>query len=439
MVLQAAATGEGRRCLGVCSRLSPRLLDRHTVRLSQRARSVSAFHVRFDSVLQLLRGRMVKRARVLSPTRRFWRSLPLQSLLLFLAAVFCLFSMLGFLSDFASMGRASMRTLVLDVLLSGLIAVAWALTGTTSSKFLILALPLLAISVSRKDRVLLSAAELENRPRSEVRERLEVDARGTVISIGLAYGCFILFVATEGKRYMRIQAEIALARDLHQVLAPPIDRRLDKFEFFGASIPSSEVGGDLVDVVAINGQWTAYIADVSGHGVASGTLMAMFKSAMRSQLMLKRDPQELLTDLSQVILDLKRSSMFITCAFLAYQADDTLQYALAGHLPILHYRQGEATVDELSVSHLPLGMFEQQRYRTAPVHFQPGDLFALVTDGLTEVFDTRDNEFGRERLKQVIATNGEKPLRDVFAAVIARVRQHGRQTDDQSLLLIRCL
>src|SRR4029453_4083401 len=154
--------------------------------------------------------------------------------------------------------------------------------------------------------------------------------------------------------------------------------------------------------------------DVSGHGVASGTLMAMFKSAMRSQLMLKRDAQELLADLNDVILDLKRSSMFITCAFLAYQADESLRFALAGHLPILHYRHGEATVDELSVSHLPLGMFEQQRYRTAPVHFQPGDLFALVTDGLTEVFDTRDNEFGLERLKQVIGTNGEKPLHDVF-------------------------
>jgi sigma-B regulation protein RsbU (phosphoserine phosphatase) len=167
--------------------------------------------------------------------------------------------------------------------------------------------------------------------------------------------------------------------------------------------------------------------------------MAMFKSAMRSQLMLKRDPQELLADLNDVILDLKRSSMFITCAFLAYQADETLQFALAGHLPILHYRHAHAAVDELSLSHLPLGIFEQQRYRTATVRFHAGDLFALVTDGLTEVFDTRDSEFGLERLKEVIAANGEKPLRDVFAAVIARARQHGPQTDDQSLLLIRSL
>jgi sigma-B regulation protein RsbU (phosphoserine phosphatase) len=136
--------------------------------------------------------------------------------------------------------------------------------------------------------------------------------------------------------------------------------------------------------------------------------MAMFKSAMRSQLMLKRDPQELLTDLNKVILDLKRSSMFITCAFLAYQSDEMLQFTLAGHLHILHYRQ--AAIEELSVSHLPLGMFEEQRYRTATVHFRPGDLFALVTDGFTEVFDTHDNEFGLERIKDVIAANGDKPL-----------------------------
>jgi len=386
----------------------------------------------------MLRGRIVKSAGAPS-RRRFWRSIPFRSHLLFLAAVFCLFSTLGFIIDIASMGRSSTRTLALDVLFSGLLAVAWALTGTKSPKFLILALALHAISIGRKDRVLISAAELESRPRSEIQQRLEVDATGTAIGILLAYGCFIFFVATEGKRYVRIQAEIALARDLHQVLAPPIDRQLGKFEFFGESIPSSEVGGDLVDVVLIDHQWTAYIADVSGHGVASGTLMAMFKSAMRSQLMLKRDAQELLADLNDVILDLKRSSMFITCAFLAYQADETLQFTLAGHLPILHYRHGQSAVDELSLSHLPLGMFEQQRYRMATVHFQAGDLFALVTDGLTEVFDTRDTEFGLERLKDVIAANGEKPLRDVFAAVIGRARQYGRQTDDQSLLLIRCL
>ena len=387
----------------------------------------------------MLRGWIMKSAGARSPVRRFWRSMPFQSHLLFLAAVFCLFSTLGFIIDIASMGRSSTRTLVLDVLFSGLLAVAWALTGTKSPKFLLLALPLLALSVGRKDRVLLSAAKLESRPWRESQQRLQVDATGTAIGIALAYGCFIFFVATEGKRYARIQAEIALARDLHQVLAPPIDRQLGKFEFFGASIPSSEVGGDLVDVVAIDHQWAAYIADVSGHGVASGTLMAMFKSAMRTQLMLKREAQELLADLNDVILDLKRSSMFITCAFLASQADDTLQFALAGHLPILHYRHGQAAIDELWLSHLPLGMFEQQRYRTATVHFQAGDLFALVTDELTEVFDTRDTEFGLERLKDVIAANGEKPLRDVFAAVIARARQHGRQTDDQSLLLIRCL
>jgi sigma-B regulation protein RsbU (phosphoserine phosphatase) len=387
----------------------------------------------------MLRGRIVTSARAPSPLRRFWRSMPLRSHLLFLAAVFCLFSTLGFIIDIASMGRSSTRTLVLDVLFSGLLAVAWALTGTKGAKFLILALSLQALSIGRKDRVLVSATELERRPSSEIQQRLEVDATGTAIGILLAYGCFIFFVATEGKRYVRLQAEIALARDLHQVLAPPIDRQLGTFEFFGASIPSSEVGGDLVDVVAIDRQWTAYIADVSGHGIASGTLMAMFKSAMRSQLMLKRDPQQLLADLNDVILDLKRSSMFITCAFLAYQADESLEFALAGHLPILHYRHSQAAVDELSLSHLPLGMFKEQSYQTASVHFRPGDLFVLVTDGLTEVFDPHDNEFGLERLKDVIAANGEKPLRDVFAAVIAGVQQHGRQADDQSLLLIRCL
>ena len=66
-------------------------------------------------------------------------------------------------------------------------------------------------------------------------------------------------------------------------LVPKVERNFDGFEeIFGASVPSGDVGGDLVDVVESAGEWIAYIADISGHGVAAGVLMAMFKTSIRS-------------------------------------------------------------------------------------------------------------------------------------------------------------
>ena len=116
-----------------------------------------------------------------------------------------------------------------------------------------------------------------------------------------------------------------------------------------------------------------------------------------------------------------------------------MEVVLAGHLPILHYRQETGSIEELSVPNVPVGMFERPTYETGRVRFGSGDLFAFVTDGLTEVFDRRGNEFGFDRLKNVVAGNVRRPLPELLDAVIADVRRHGKQSDDQSLLLVRCL
>ena len=229
--------------------------------------------------------------------------MPRHSYLLFLTAVFCFFATFGFINDIRGMGRSTARDLALDVVLSGVTAIAWVVAVTRSRWFLVLAMPLFAFSIAREPGV----------PSTADVQRMQIDAVATAIGILFGYTCFTYFAATEGRRYLRVQTEMALARDIHATLAPPIERRVGEFEFFGVSVPSSDVGGDLVDLVGSEDRWMAYAADVSGHGVASGTLMAMFKSAARSQLMIRMDPQALLTDLNQVIFELKRSSMFITC------------------------------------------------------------------------------------------------------------------------------
>ena len=79
----------------------------------------------------------------------------------------------------------------------------------------------------------------------------------------------------EGSRYYKLHTELALARAIHRELVPPISRQIGEYEFRGVSIPSGEVGGDLVDLVDHDegSAWTAYVTDVSGHGVPSGVLM----------------------------------------------------------------------------------------------------------------------------------------------------------------------
>jgi serine phosphatase RsbU (regulator of sigma subunit) len=365
----------------------------------------------------------------------FLRSVSLSSYALFLGAVFCLFSALGFINDIEAVGRRSVNDLAVTVLLTGVVAVAWVVALTRHLGFLIAAVPLFVISVARGEADP-RLPEPDGNLLFAIERRLEVDAAGITLGVVGGYVCFVLFVAREGKRYLRVEAEIALAQEIHRIVAPPIERRIGRFEFHGASEASNEVGGDLVDVVDGADGWFAYVADVSGHGVASGTLMAMFKSAARSQLMVRMDAAALLTDLNTVIEGVKRPGMFITCACLG-ETRDGLQFSLAGHLPILHYRQATRLVEELSIGHLPIGMFGGQTYQTAPVTCDSGDLLVLLTDGLTEVFDRGDHEFGLERIKTLVGQNADRPLPELFQTLLTAARKHGPQTDDQSLLLVR--
>jgi serine phosphatase RsbU (regulator of sigma subunit) len=171
----------------------------------------------------------------------------------------------------------------------------------------------------------------------------------------------------------------------------------------------------------------------------------MFKSAVRTRLTADGSLDAMLTDVNRVLTDLRKPGMFVTCAFLAASARDgdgsgRLRFAVAGHPPILHWRRGLGAVEELSISQLPIALFEEgPPFRSAEVGVDRSDVLALVSDGLMEVFDRHDEGYGLDRLKNTLAANATRPLKELFDAILADVRRHGPQIDDQSLLLVRVL
>jgi serine phosphatase RsbU (regulator of sigma subunit) len=182
---------------------------------------------------------------------------------------------------------------------------------------------------------------------------------------------------------------------------------------------------------------------VSGHGVGAGLLMGMVKSAARTRLREGATFDQLLTTINAVLFDLKSPAMFATFAGLQRGADDgVLQFTVAGHLPILHYRARTGDVVEVSIAQLPLAMFPDTAFSGAEVSCDAGDLFLLLTDGLTEVFDRPDQhgeEFGLDRVKSLLREQAAAaaPLEVIEQQLLAEVRAHGTQHDDQTLFLVR--
>jgi sigma-B regulation protein RsbU (phosphoserine phosphatase) len=272
-----------------------------------------------------------------------------------------------------------------------------------------------------------------------VHRRVLFDAVGILVGIGFGARFLLIFAGTEGVASVRMQTELALAHGIQATLVPTVSFQNASFELYGKSIPSTEMGGDLIDVIESGGGLVAYVADVSGHGLPAGQLMGMLKTAMRLAVEFRQMPAAALESVDRVLPDLKEPGMYATLALLRFDGSREAEYALAGHPPILHYRHGSRDTSRLSMEQLPLGLIPGGSYASRRISFSPRDLFLMVTDGITEVANARDEEFGLTRLQDLLAQHAARALPEIWDLIMREVRQYGLQQDDQSLLLLRVL
>jgi hypothetical protein len=375
--------------------------------------------------------------------KSFWKTVPRSSRVVFLLGVFCIFSTIGFASDILEMGRESTPHFVLGVLLSGMFSTSYALAGFILRKqFWKAFVPLFAVHF-----VLMFAlghwlppgpepAQMNAADIARLNGRLAIDATATVVAVALGYACFLYATITEGRRYFREHAEIELAAEIHRVLVPAIETTLGAYEFYGRSSPSGDVGGDLIDLAGSEERWVAYVADVAGHGVAPGVVMGMVKSAARMLLSSGDDVTHLLPRLNEVLYPLKKPDMFVTFCFVARDADE-LRVGLAGHPAILHFSVRTNAVTQLECPNMPLGILSSGDFASSGVRAEPGDVFALYTDGFLEPANAAGEEFGLARLQAEFQKHGTEPLDAICRSLQESVARHGAQFDDQSLFLIR--
>ena len=147
-------------------------------------------------------------------------------------------------------------------------------------------------------------------------------------------------------------------------------------------------------------------------------------------------PVAALESVDHVLPDLKQPEMFATLALLRFGGSSEAEYAVAGHPPILHYRHCSRDTARLSMEQLPLGLIPGGSYNSKRVIYSPRDLFLMVTDGITEVANAKDEEFGLTRLQELLTRYATRALPEIWGLIMREVRQYGLQQDDQSLLLL---
>jgi hypothetical protein len=370
--------------------------------------------------------------------QRFWRQLPLPSFLLFLAAVGVTFASMGFLGDIVALDEQTFSSALYAAAVSSLGAMAFAAGFTRSLVWLI---PAVAIHVA--GGWFLSGLAHETPWAGfaglETAQRLQYDRLGAMIAVFLGYNGFLGFIGREGRRWFAVRAEMNLAQEMHHTLVPAIDRTIAGTAFCGQSQASGKVGGDLVDVIDLpDGEWLAYVADVSGHGVSSGLVMGMVKSAMRMGAADAPSLAALVNHLNRLMCTQLSPNMFVTLAAVRGRNTGCVETVTAGHPPVLRVVGNSGKIEEgRSGEHVPIGVTPDWTFSPATVRFEAGDVLVLLTDGLFEVFDKADRQLGLDGVEQVLSDAAALPLADIAERVITRARAFGPQLDDQTILLMR--
>lgn len=239
----------------------------------------------------------------------------------------------------------------------------------------------------------------------------------------------------------RVKAEIDAANRIQAALLP-----LDAPDLIGASVSShyraaTEIGGDYFDFLKVaSGEIGIAFGDVSGHGLTSGIVMAMAKSALLVQVDYDPAPRAVLDVLNEIVIKTAPRRTMMTFFFgLLDPRAQTLRFSSAGHLDPYVYRVATGKMESLSSWGFPLGVRRRDPFREHTVEFTAGDRLVLYSDGLIECVDDDGEPFGFERFEQVIKTNGHLSADEIKKALLNAVRKFTRNRppeDDQTLVVV---
>jgi hypothetical protein len=240
----------------------------------------------------------------------------------------------------------------------------------------------------------------------------------------------------------RQRVELETARNIQSSILPQLPEQLAGVELAHTYLPATEVGGDFYDVLALeDGRLALAVGDVAGHGVSSGLVMSMAKSALAVQVTFDPRVEAVFGTLNRMVYQSARKRLLATlCYALLDPERRELQYASAGHL--FPYRVGaDGSVRILESVAYPLGVRPTVDIVSHVERLAPGDLVFLCSDGLVEARrEGTEEHFGFERVESILAANagqGAGVVRDAMLRALAEFAGDSPREDDLTLLVLR--
>lgn len=254
----------------------------------------------------------------------------------------------------------------------------------------------------------------------------------------ISVACLVYLIALEMVDKIRVRDELEVARQLQTDLLPKNAPELPGYRFAHSWRTANEVGGDYYDFLPLpDGRLVLVVGDASGHGMASGLVMAIAHATLQTALDLDPSCPSVVRLMNRAICRTGDKRTFMSLFYGVLEpVTGHLEYTSAGH-PFPFLRRADGTVEELGRGGLPLGLVDPLQVATDTTTLAPGDTLMLYSDGLPEAIDQAGNAFGYERLKQHLAPGGSPA--GLMASILADFDRHTAGSplrDDLTLVVV---
>ncbi|MBK7709102.1 MAG: SpoIIE family protein phosphatase [Acidobacteria bacterium] len=239
----------------------------------------------------------------------------------------------------------------------------------------------------------------------------------------------------------RMERELELATEIQQRFQPSGPPVMDGYEFQGISFSCYEIGGDYYDFIARDdGKMLIALGDVSGKGTAAALLMSSLHASIHGQVSARNSLSDTVTSVNQYLAHNTPTNRFVTL-FIAEldPASGELKYINAGHNPPLIGR-ADGRIEQLESGGFPLGIMPMAEYELGQTRLASGDVLVIYSDGVSEAANLRGDEFGLERLSEVVAKNltaSASGLRDKVESALSSFTQSAPAGDDITLVIVK--
>jgi len=275
----------------------------------------------------------------------------------------------------------------------------------------------------------------------EDREMLQAFANQATVAIENAR------LVQESLEKERLEQELRVAHETQLKLLPKQMPEVVGLEVDAICITANEVGGDYFDFIVLGEKKLGtVIADVSGKGLSAAFYMAELKGIVNAFVRQTDHPAELLKQVNHTLfLNVDRQT-FVSMIYAIFDTQkQRLRFCRAGHNPLIYYskKKDELTVlqpDGIGLALDPGPIFDRL-IEEREIHWQKGDFFFFYTDGLTEARNVTGEEYGEDRLLNLLFQMRERPAMEIRQAIVEDVTHFSRGTaqhDDYSILIIRC-